>query len=343
MKNVKHLKYLDHIKALEYSSAFFHIFTQVIIINKINYNIIRENILKLSKEDYRVIKSNAYGFGMKKVLDIAYSCGMQKYCVLKISDAIYIKEKYKDCRVLLLGPLDVRLLQLYSYYQLEITITDEKDFRLIGQHNIPYQIEINSGMNRFGLVSVDINNLIEDERFKGIYSHNATNDINHINGQLQAFFNIAKKVINRDIHFASSSVKDLNIPFSTSRRIGCALYKDALCVYGKIVNINLCKKDDYLGYDYAYKFEKDSYVGVIDLGYSDGLERKCEGFFVYINGKKFPLIGRACMNHSFVLLDDDSYLNEKVIFIGEDNKIENYLNFFDKIPHEVYLSFLKKY
>ena len=315
----------------------------MIFIYQIDYEKIKENILQLSKDDYLVIKSNAYGFGLNKLLDVAYSCGMRKYCVLTVSDAIYIRKRYEDTRILLLGPIEKNIIHLCSKYKIEITVTNEKDFIMIDHYDIPYQVEINSGMNRFGLVSVNINNLIEDERFKGIYSHNATNDINHINGQLQAFFNIAKKVINRDIHFASSSIKDLNIPFSTSRRIGCALYKDALCVYGKIVNINLCKKDDYLGYDYAYKFEKDSYVGVIDLGYSDGLERKCEGFFVYINGKKFPLIGRACMNHSFVLLDDDSYLNEKVIFIGEDNKIENYLTFFDKIPHEVYISFLKKY
>ena len=98
-----------------------------------------------------------------------------------------------------------------------------------------------------------------------------------------------------------------------------------------------------MGYDYAYKFEEDSYIGVINVGYADWLERNCEGFLVFLNGKYFPLVGRACMNHSFVLLDSDTYLNEEVIFIGENNKIDKYLSNFQKIPHEVYLSFLKKY
>ena len=80
-----------------------------------------------------------------------------------------------------------------------------------------------------------------------------------------------------------------------------------------------------------------------DLGYADGLERRCEGFLVYVKGKTFPLIGRACMNHSFVLLDEESYLNEEVTIIGGDNKLENYLGYFQKIPHEVYISFLKRY
>ena len=315
----------------------------MIFIYKIDYKKIKENISLLSTDDYLVLKSNAYGFGFKKILDIANSCGMRKFAVLKITDAIYIKEKYMDTKVLLLGPINKNHLLLYDYFQIEITITDSTDFEVIKMHNIPYQVEINSGMNRFGLNKINTYELLDDRRFKGIYSHNATNDINHINGQIQTFFDISKYIINKDIHFASSSIKDLKIPFTTSRRIGCDIYKEALKVYGKIIQINHCIKGSYLGYDYAYKFEKDSYIGIVDLGYADGLERKCEGFLVCINDKYFPLIGRACMNHSFVLLDSDTYLNDEVIFIGENNKIDNYLREFQKIPHEVYLSFLKKY
>jgi alanine racemase len=315
----------------------------VITIYQINYNKIKDNILELCKNDYLVLKSNAYGFGFKKVLAIAYSCGMKKICIINIEDAIYIKEKYQDVKVLLLGPLNKKHLNLYEKYQIEITITCNDDFILIEKYNIPYQVEINSGMNRFGVNDINVDFLINDERFKGIYSHNATNDINHINNQLQTFFNICKNIINKDIHFASSSTKELKIPFTTSRRIGCEIYKDSLCIFGKIIQINLCKKGNYLGYDYTYKIDRDCYVGVIDLGYADGLERNCEGFLVCINGRYFPLVGRACMNHSFVLIYDNISIGAEVIFIGINNKLDNYLEFFKKIPHEVYLSYLKKY
>ena len=169
------------------------------------------------------------------------------------------------------------------------------------------------------------------------------NNINYINNQIQSFFEISKYIINKDIHFASSGIKDLNIHFASSRRIGCDIYKDSLTVYGTIIQVNFCRKNEYLGYDYAYQFENDSYIGVVDLGYADGLERKCQGFLVSIKGKTFPLVGRACMNHSFVLLDEDNYLGEEVIIIGNDTKLDNYLNYFQKIPHEVYIGFLKKY
>ena len=49
------------------------------------------------------------------------------------------------------------------------------------------------------------------------------------------------------------------------------------------------------------------------------------------------------MNHSFILLDGDNYLEFEVIIIGNSNNINNYVKYFKKIPHEIYLSFLKRY
>jgi alanine racemase len=113
-------------------------------------------------------------------------------------------------------------------------------------------------------------------------------------------------------------------------------------VYGNVIQINNCLKGEYIGYDYSYKIKNDCYIGVIDIGYSDGLERLCEGFLVYINSKFYPLVGKSCMNHCFVLIDDSVSLKSKVIFIGKENNICNYLKYFNKIKHEVYLAYLKK-
>lgn len=315
----------------------------VVYIYKIDYKKIEENIKSLDKSDYLVLKSNAYGFGFKNVLDICYRCGIRKFCVLEIEDSIYIKTHYHDSTVLLLGPLNKKHLKAYQDYQIDITITDIGDLDIISKYNIPYQIEINSGMNRFGLSNYNFDLIKDDLRFKGVYSHNATKDIYFINDQIQYFFNVVRCLNNKEIHFASSSIKNMKIPFVTARRIGCDIYQDSLSVYGRIIQINYCIKDSYLGYDYSYKLTSDSYIGVINIGYADGLDRECYGFMVWIKNKYYPLIGKACMNHSFVLLENDKCLNHKAIIIGKDNNIENYVKYFNKIPHQIYLSFLKRY
>ena len=316
----------------------------MINIYKIDYDKIKENITKLDKNDYLVLKSNAYGFGFKKVFQIAHDLGMKKIALLDIKDGVYIKRKYPDVLVLLLGPIDYSILPLCEKYNIEVTITDISQIEYLSKFKLNVQIEINSGMNRFGIKVEDFNSLYLNDNLTltGIYSHNATTDTIHINNQLLKFYEVINNKKDIDLHFQSSSTIDFLFKYVNSKRIGVFIYEDSFSVIGNIIQINHSLKGEYIGYDYSYQIKDDCYIGVIDIGYSDGLERLCEGFLVYINSKFYPLVGKSCMNHCFVLIDDGVTLNSKVIFIGKENNICNYLSYFNKIKHEVYLAYLKK-
>ncbi len=319
----------------------------MIFIYKIDYEKIKENILSLNKNDYLVLKSNAYGFGLKKVLKLALSLKMYKFALIDIKDCIYIKKYYPETIVLLLGVANDNDLSLCEKYNIEVTISDVNDIFKLLKYNLNVQIEINSGMNRFGIRNYQLEEVLkklDDSSLNlvGLYSHNATKDLDHINEQVELFTNVIEHKNNLDFHFQSSSIKDLKLNCFTSKRIGNALYRDALRVIGRIIKINYCLIDEYIGYDYSYQFKENSFIGVINIGYADGLERGCEGFKVYINKNFYSLIGKACMNNCFVLLDSVDFLNSEVVFIGKENDISNYESFFNKISHEVYLSFLKK-
>jgi alanine racemase len=199
-------------------------------------------------------------------------------------------------------------------------------------------------MNRFGVKVEDFNSLYLNNNLTltGIYSHNATTDIIHINNQLLKFCEVINNKRDIDLHFQSSSTINFLFKYVNCKRIGVYIYENSFSVYGNIIQINHCLKGEYLGYDYSYQIKEDCHIGVIDIGYSDGLERLCEGFLVYINSRFYPLVGKSCMNHCFVLIDESVTLKSKVIFIGKENNICNYLFYFNKIKHEVYLAYLKK-
>jgi alanine racemase len=264
--------------------------------------------------------------------------------LLDIKDGVYIKRKYPDVLVLLLGPIDYSNLHLCEKYNIEVTITDISQIKYLSKFKLNVQIEINSGMNRFGIKVEDFNSLYLNDNLTltGIYSHNATTDTIHINNQLLKFYEVINNKRDIDLHFQSSSTIDFLFKYVNSKRIGVYIYEDAFYVYGNIIQINHSLKGEYVGYDYSYQIKDDCYIAVIDIGYSDGLERLCEGFLVYINSKFYPLVGRSCMNHCFVLIDESVSLKSKVIFIGKENNICNYLSYFNKIKHEVYLAYLKK-
>ena len=314
---------------------------------EISYEKIKENILKFDLNDYLVLKSNAYGFGFRRVLDIAVEASIYKFCVIDLMDAIYIKEKYPFARVLLLGVFDPSSLLIYYRYDIEISINDLSEIALLKGYSLNVQLKVNTGMNRFGIQACDVVRALEllksnNLNLTGIYTHNATNSPLVIKQQKEAFFYALKEINDIDIHYAASSLLNDRDKSFNSKRIGEAIYNGALSIYGKIIKINFLYKNESIGYDYSYKMKEDGYIGIIDLGYADGLERNCGGYFVYINNCYYPLIGKACMNYSFVLIDENVELFDRVHFISNYNNIYNYQKHFGKIKHEIYIRFLSK-
>ena len=304
---------------------------------KVSYQQIMDNLSQLFRHNYLVLKSNAYGFGFEKIYQLAESLGFYKYAVITLDDAIYIKKKNPKNRVLLMGVFDESKIDIFQKYDIEITINHFKEIEKIRHHPIKVQIAINTGMNRFGIKPFEVESLfkvISNSKVlvAGIYSHSARN----FDGEYKIFKELTSNYL-LEKHFAASYKKSKD-----TRRIGVEIYENALGIYGRIIKVNYVKKGDYVGYGYHYQMDDDGYIGIIDIGYADGLERKCNGFKVFIKDNFYELAGYACMNHTFVLLPSDNFLDDEVEFIGKNNSIDNYVNFFDTIKHQIYTSFLKK-
>ena len=278
---------------------------------KIDYNVISDNLKKVDKNNYLVLKSNAYGFGFKKIFFLARNLGFKKYAVISIDDALLIKKECPDSRVLLMGVVDVNKLSLCQKLGIEITVNDVNECEIFKDYDFNVQIAINCGMNRFGI------------RWNQL-------------SEVKEFYSLTQKYL-VDKHFAAS--KWMPTKFG---RIGAFIYEGSITVFAKIIKVNHVLKNEYVGYGKNYQMVNDGSVGVVDLGYADGLERKCNFFHVYIDGAFYPLIGYACMNHSFVLLPNDDFLGKSVEFISHNNPIGNYEKHFDTIKHQIYTAFLKK-
>ncbi len=299
-----------------------------VLLDKIKYNLDRIN-----STHYLVLKSDAYGFGLKQVLKLIKKTNLYKFCVINIDDAIAIRKNIINSKILLITPFIKEDVHLYKKYKIEVPINSMNDFEFIKDKNIKYQLAVNTGMNRYGLKEIT-KEMITDN-LTGIYSHNATDNLEHIQNQLKVFMDVLGNINNIDIHYFSSSHK--NLSYGNCRRIGKAIYNDALIVKAKITHYNYVKKGDYVGYDYSYKAKDNILVGVLDIGYADGLVRNCNGFKVYSRNKFYELVGKSCMNNCFVLLDSEDV--KEVEFISNNNKIENYLNFFNISIHEVFISY----
>ncbi len=296
-------------------------------------NQIKSNLKSIDNKDYLVLKSDAYGFGLVEVLKLVSTTNLYKFCVINIDDAFLIRKYIENARILLIVPLNKDFLSIYERYNIEVSVGTINDFELIKNLHIKYQIKINSGMNRFGLKVID-ERMLWHRNLVGIYSHNATNDCISISNQLSCFGKI-KYCDNIDVHYFSSSLPTFN--FGNCRRYGQKIYENALVVKANVIAYQFLKKGEFLGYDYSYCADEDQLIGVLDIGYADGLFRNCDGFVVSVENGYAKLVAKSCMNHSFVQLSSENI--KQVEIIGQSNSIEKYEKFFNLTRHEVYISY----
>ncbi|GHV71898.1 alanine racemase [Spirochaetia bacterium] len=87
----------------------------------------------------------------------------------------------------------------------------------------------------------------------------------------------------------------------------------------RVMLIKKVKKGGAVSYGGIWTAPEDSFIGVLPLGYADGLPRLLSGtdYPVFIRGRPYPLVGRICMDQCMVCLGPDPEVrrwDEAVIF-----------------------------
>ena len=98
--------------------------------------------------------------------------------------------------------------------------------------------------------------------------------------------------------------------------------KPAFKMYSEIIQIKRINAGEFVGYGATYRAKEDSIIGIMPVGYDDGIFRKSKDRFVQINNKRYPIIGDIGMGMAAVKIDETVKINDKVIIIGESIKIK---------------------
>ncbi len=89
--------------------------------------------------------------------------------------------------------------------------------------------------------------------------------------------------------------------------------KTALSLHSEIIAIKNVRKGEYVGYGAKFVANKNIKIGIMAIGYADGLLKQNEGLNVTINDKEYPIIGEIGMDMTAVLIDDSVKLYDEVI------------------------------
>lgn len=211
---------------------------------------------------------------------------------------------------------------------------------LINQKAIVH-VKIETGLNRLGIVNGEALNLIQRIHAKprvfnleGLYSHFASVEELHqsyTKDQIRNFEKLLKKLtdlkINIPLISMAASAATIMHPEShfTCVRVGIAMYglwpsrstevwakrnkrtknlrlKPALSYKTKLIHVRRVSAGSYIGYGNTYHAKSAMTMGVIPVGYYEGIPRALSNMgFTLIKGGVIPMIGRVCMN--MTLLD----------------------------------------
>ncbi len=337
---------------------------------EINLNNIKYNVDKLIKRynNYKyffgVVKADSYGHHDIEVAKTIIKSGINYLAVATLDEALELRKEIKDTPILCLGIIDSKYIDLCIKNNITVTISNVDYIKELKENNnLKIHIKINTGMNRLGVkTKYDFNEIIKIAKMKnfiieGIYTHiyNANNK-DDTNKQFKLFEEITKDINLNEIpiiHITASEATEYypKKEYVNGCRLGISMYglvdyknidfKNTFSLYSEVIQINEVENET-VGYNGAYTANGKERIAVIPIGYADGIIRKNTGRYVYINNKKYNIVGNICMDMLFVKVDESVKVHDKVEIIKDIEHIKYIANYLDTITYEVICSISKR-
>jgi alanine racemase len=324
-----------------------------------------------------VIKANAYGHGVGPIARTALNNGASYLGVSILEEGFELREQgFTEPILVFGGEIEQYLLDIFDY-NLEITLFSE---RLCSQltklakkkrKKVKVHVKVDTGMGRVGVVwekavsFIEMVSQLEEIDIVGIYTHFATadeKDKTYAHLQLSRFNTVLKtleeKGINIPLIHAANSGAILDLPKSYFNlvRPGILMYGyypsdqttesvsliPAMTFKSKVSFLKQVPAGTGVSYGQTYKTKAVTKIATIPVGYADGYNRLLSNKAqVVIKGKKYPVVGRVCMDLIMVDLglDNDIDVGDEVILFGTNNDEEfsvyDICRLVDTIPYEV--------
>jgi alanine racemase len=323
-----------------------------------------------------VLKANAYGHGLTEVAK--YLDPQVDYiAVAVLEEGILLREIGVKTPILVLGGIWGN--QIPAYIENDLTLTAPSVDRLnqidqaaeaLGK-KAKVHLKVDTGMERIGVHYYNAHTLLEAAlnckhvEVEGIFSHFANADdadLSHARLQLERFNDVLgfyeKHSLPTPIRHMANSGGILQLPESyfDMVRPGILFYgvypspeaqrtvevKPALAWKSRVVYFKVTQPGHPVSYGSTWQSDHNVRIVTVPVGYGDGYFRRMSNKAqVVIHGKRYPQVGRVCMDQIMVNIEGDSAFNgDEVILIGEAENgvrvtVEELAEWADTIPYEI--------
>ena len=322
-----------------------------------------------------VVKANAYGHGLADVA--RHLSPLADYIgVAVLEEGIFLRELGVQAPILILGGIWGDQVPLYLQHNLTLTASSVERLEQIDDVaarmgvKAKVHLKIDTGMERIGVHYYSARTLQEAAlrcrhvEVEGIYSHFANSDavdLTHARLQLERFQEVLhfyeKNGLPMPIRHMANSAAILQLKDShlDMVRPGIMLYgvypsKDvtrtvavqpALAWKSRVVYFKVVRAGHPVSYGSTWQSDHPVRVVTVPVGYGDGYFRSMSNRAqVLIRGKKYPQVGRICMDQLMVNIENDSAFNgDEVTLLGETGSLsitaQELADWAGTIPYEI--------
>ena len=349
-----------------------------------NYRAIRAAIPSGTKF-LGVVKADAYGHGAIEVSRLLERVGADYLAVSCLAEAIELREAGIKHPILILGHTPADNVPLLCRYGITQTVTCEAKAKEFSDEakkcgdTLKVHIALDTGMSRLGFLcggkhfTDGVRNIISAVNLpnidaEGVFTHFALSDEPgeeakaYTENQFRLFCDVISAVERESgfrfrIKHAANSGAVLSYPETALDMVrpGLLLYgygdggrlglKSAMSLITTVSTIKHYDAGVSVSYGGIFKTERHTRMGVIPIGYADGLLRSLSNnFSVYTDDGFAPQRGRICMDMCMVDLTElpGVNLDRRVEIFGENADLEELSRRAGTIPYELMCSVSKR-
>lgn len=342
-------------------------------LNALEQNLrVYKNLLNKNTGIIAVVKASAYGTGSAEIARLLQRNKVSYLAVAFADEGIALRQAGIETKIMVFNP-DLSSLPDIIRYELEPEVYGFDQLKQIIEFSHQNEIDINihlkldTGMHRLGFLIEDMEALCallktaSNVNVSSIFSHLASSEDEADDAYSHSQFDQFDKMYDQ-LSFALKTSPKRHILNSggISRfpnrqydfvRLGIGMYgvdknpkiKPSLqkvhSLVASLIQIKKMKSGQSIGYNRKTVLKSDTLVGIVNIGYADGLMRNLgNGKFSFkIQGKEVRILGNVCMDLTIVNLSNvpTSKVGDQVVVFDASHPIESLASAAGTIPYEI--------
>jgi alanine racemase len=315
----------------------------------IDLGALRENVRRLVRvldgaELWAVVKADAYGHGALDCARAALDGGATSLCVATVPEGLELRGALPAPRILVLGPASAPEVAAARDARLALAISDGRIPEGVEAH-----LKLDTGMGRWGLSELPA----AARDVAGVMTHLATadTDADYAQLQLERFRAATDALPPAVLRHAANSAAALRLPDARldAARCGIALYglspfggdaaEDGLVPVlswrSEVAQARLLRAGESTGYGRRFVAERETWIGIVPVGYGDGFRRDLSGTEVLVGGDLRRVVGVVSMDAFAVELAGEVPVGTPVTLVGPGVPLEKHARVAGTINYEL--------